>query len=89
MTARGTHPASVQVLGYEQVTGIDHPVPVYAKTCAVCGRPVRRMTGLGGIFQHAGSGRPKGPHTPAQKAAISEGMRQANARREARRAANR
>lgn len=50
------HPATPQVLRYKTVPGIRGPVAVYAETCAVCGRKVRRMPGLG-EFWHAGGGR--------------------------------
>lgn len=60
---RISHPAVVPIVDWRRVTGINSPVPVYAPTCAVCGRKVRQMTGLGGpnltVFHHAG-GVPKG-----------------------------
>ena len=89
------HVAKPTLLGMRDVPGIDHRVPIYGD-CAICGRPVRQMTGLGkrpdgsAVFYHASG--PAGPNDPRRQTprrdswnkAISDGMKAANARRRAR-----
>lgn len=88
------HPAKPDVIGWRSIPGIPGPTAIWSDHCVDCGRPVRRMTGLGRpgqiVWWHSAA-RPgpddprRQPHGPAHRQAISDGMRAANARRAARR----
>jgi hypothetical protein len=89
------HVGNPALLGYMVIDENGTRVPRWDRVCQTCGKPVRMMTGLrrpeglnGPVFWHAaGSPGPEDPRrgvrSEAHSAAISRGMRAANARRKA------